>query len=461
MKGPQCRLDLEANLAELKRRRDLEMLRVFLQHEHCFAPSANPDTAQINMDDLKKLARAWKLHERRNFWKLHAEKESMVAVLLQHAHETRKFDKVGGHAHAGAGKDSGGSAAGVAGAGAHQEHPGGDDSHSMTGNYPGGALPVPPRDPKPSATSPHPLGGATVRNFCGLQYFNREVLPDVLALQSRFDAAPEPSNTVDSLIDAWRSQNFSISKADDGAHEGRRSSLHSAKNSAKDKGLADGGGDSDGVGETKGESESQEARRQRDKKRQAERKKADEAEQKKASALAKRAKHRNLAHHLAFFSASDEFLRLRIADGGSRRGGGNDGHDDDDEDEEDDTSAKVRNELFPAPITPHHSPLPLALSLTHVEADEQELRRVVHGLGHENRANVRQRGRHGRPAGDVLLPPGAVQHRVSLRREEPPARDQRAAQAGHYAGARARLHRRLVRLPGLLLLLHRAGGRGG
>ena len=309
-------------MAELKRRRDLETLRVFLKHDHCFAPSANPDTAQINMDDLKKLARAWKLHERRNFWKLHAEKESMVAVLLQHAHETRKFDKMG---HAAAGKDGAG------------EHQGGDDSHSRGHGHGadyavGGALPVPPRDPKPSATSPHPLGATTtVRNFCGLHHFNREVLPNVLALQSRFDAAPEPTNTVDSLIDKWRGQNFSISKGDDNPHGRKKSAQHSSK----DKDPED--GDSDGVGEAKGDTESQDARRQREKKRQEERKKADEAEQKKASAAAKRAKHRNLANHLAFYSSSEEFLRLRIADSGDRAG-----DDDDDEEEEDADGASAQ-----------------------------------------------------------------------------------------------------------------------
>lgn len=36
------------------------------------------------MDELKKLARAWKLHERRNFWKTHTEKGIMVEALQQH-----------------------------------------------------------------------------------------------------------------------------------------------------------------------------------------------------------------------------------------------------------------------------------------------------------------------------------------------------------------------------------------
>lgn len=43
------------------------------------------------MDELKKLARAWKLHERRNFWKTHTEKDVMVDALLQHLIETGRL----------------------------------------------------------------------------------------------------------------------------------------------------------------------------------------------------------------------------------------------------------------------------------------------------------------------------------------------------------------------------------
>ena len=36
------------------------------------------------MEELKRLARAWKLNERRNFWKNHSERNQMVSALLQH-----------------------------------------------------------------------------------------------------------------------------------------------------------------------------------------------------------------------------------------------------------------------------------------------------------------------------------------------------------------------------------------
>ena len=43
------------------------------------------------MEELKKLARSWKLNEQRNFWKTHSDKNTMVSALLQHAEESRKY----------------------------------------------------------------------------------------------------------------------------------------------------------------------------------------------------------------------------------------------------------------------------------------------------------------------------------------------------------------------------------
>jgi len=54
--------NLKDNLNELRRGAELESLRPFVKECCCFLPTANPDTAQITMEELKKLARAWKLH---------------------------------------------------------------------------------------------------------------------------------------------------------------------------------------------------------------------------------------------------------------------------------------------------------------------------------------------------------------------------------------------------------------
>lgn len=43
------------------------------------------------MEELKKLARMWKLNERRNFWKTHAERSEMVVALLEHAEQNLNY----------------------------------------------------------------------------------------------------------------------------------------------------------------------------------------------------------------------------------------------------------------------------------------------------------------------------------------------------------------------------------
>jgi hypothetical protein len=57
-----CAVALEANLEELRRRSNLESLRPFIAAEQCFPPQSDPATNVITMEELKKLARAWKLH---------------------------------------------------------------------------------------------------------------------------------------------------------------------------------------------------------------------------------------------------------------------------------------------------------------------------------------------------------------------------------------------------------------
>lgn len=59
---PHAREQLQGNLEELRRRHELESLRVYVEHECCFQPNHDPKTHPIGMDELKKLARVWKLH---------------------------------------------------------------------------------------------------------------------------------------------------------------------------------------------------------------------------------------------------------------------------------------------------------------------------------------------------------------------------------------------------------------
>jgi len=89
-----CSAALESNIEELNRRNDLESLRPFVAAEQCFPPNKDVTKTPITYEELKKLARAWKLHERRNFWKTHTNVDQMVKALKEVMHqmeESRKF----------------------------------------------------------------------------------------------------------------------------------------------------------------------------------------------------------------------------------------------------------------------------------------------------------------------------------------------------------------------------------
>lgn len=81
-------LKLENNLLDLKRAQDLESIRPFILENKCFPASVNGETANISLDELKKLCRVWKLNERRNFWKTHTTIEDFVSVLRKHIADT-------------------------------------------------------------------------------------------------------------------------------------------------------------------------------------------------------------------------------------------------------------------------------------------------------------------------------------------------------------------------------------
>lgn len=88
-------VNLDNHLDELKRRQKLEGLRETIKAEQCFAVNKNPDTALITIEELKKLVRLWKLHEHRNFWKLHPDVNSIVEAIYSHMADVQK-SKAGG-----------------------------------------------------------------------------------------------------------------------------------------------------------------------------------------------------------------------------------------------------------------------------------------------------------------------------------------------------------------------------
>ena len=88
IKKTHCASKLENNLQDLKRLQDIESIRPFIIENNCFSNLTNGETASITLDELKKLSRAWKLNERRNFWKTHTTIEDFVSVLRKHIADT-------------------------------------------------------------------------------------------------------------------------------------------------------------------------------------------------------------------------------------------------------------------------------------------------------------------------------------------------------------------------------------
>ena len=135
-------------LDELKRRRDLESLRKFLISEQCFPATKDPMTSIITMEELKKLARMWKLNERRNFWKNHSERNEMVAALLEHSEQNKNFISTTSSKHGGLTKVP-----------------------SLENT------PMPPIELKPSvALNRHLNLGKNFRNYCGIKVHCRMLL---------------------------------------------------------------------------------------------------------------------------------------------------------------------------------------------------------------------------------------------------------------------------------------------
>jgi len=183
-KRTTCLLALE----ELQRREELESLRQFLIIEQCFPTLKDPLTAPVTMEELKKLARAWKLNERRNFWKNHSERNEMVAALLQHVNDNPNLST----------KASGKSNLLTPGSPKSDSKPATNHSKKAT----------PPTHIRSSSSrngdSPN------LKNVFGLKYFNREKSSTELLINSRFSKFPNTDSNIDNQIVKWRSEDFNM-----------------------------------------------------------------------------------------------------------------------------------------------------------------------------------------------------------------------------------------------------------
>ena len=71
-------------MLELNEKSQMEDLRQHLKNNRIFPKHVNPDTAPIKMEYLQKLARAWKLHHQRGFWRENPLQADLVRVLYAH-----------------------------------------------------------------------------------------------------------------------------------------------------------------------------------------------------------------------------------------------------------------------------------------------------------------------------------------------------------------------------------------
>ncbi|KAL3670346.1 hypothetical protein V7S43_004656 [Phytophthora oleae] len=71
-------------LEELERDKELDVLREYLTRFELFPRQRDPAAAPIRFEELKELAKHWKLHRQRNFWKTNTTKEDLVRTLYRH-----------------------------------------------------------------------------------------------------------------------------------------------------------------------------------------------------------------------------------------------------------------------------------------------------------------------------------------------------------------------------------------
>lgn len=239
-----CATSLLKNLTDLKKKNDSDSLRVYLIDEGCFPPHKDPETASITIEELKKLARAWKLNDRRNFLKANADSGELVSALLTHLENNKKY------------------------ANTNKNNP----------NIGTSQLPNPPSETKPSF-SPRSMKSSPMKSMMGLSYFNREIDPSELLQRSRLFKYPGKDELVDKMVNKWRLEDFNLKDSE--AASDRRQSMNGRAQSIR---VSSGGGHSNGRVESISVNRGT-----------------------MSGSRGRTVKHRILANHLATFSASQDF----------------------------------------------------------------------------------------------------------------------------------------------------------
>lgn len=71
-------------MLELNEKSQMEDLRVHLKANRIFPRGVNPDSCPIKLEHLQKLARAWKFHHQRGFWRENPTQADLIRVLHRH-----------------------------------------------------------------------------------------------------------------------------------------------------------------------------------------------------------------------------------------------------------------------------------------------------------------------------------------------------------------------------------------
>jgi len=128
------------------------------------------------MEELKKLARIYKLNERRNFWKNHSERSDMVAALLEHVTQNQVYT-----------------------------------TKKVKLNSKEEFKPAPPPlDFKPTVTGRQLFAIMKLQDYCGKTYFNRDENENELVIRSKFFDFPRPDSHIDTIVDTWRDEDFNL-----------------------------------------------------------------------------------------------------------------------------------------------------------------------------------------------------------------------------------------------------------
>lgn len=91
---PRCAMSALERYAEFPRQERLDSLRPHLVKHGLFPAKLDPETAAITMTELKGLARIWKLHNERHFWRKNNTKDAIVLALHQHMQKARQLEKL-------------------------------------------------------------------------------------------------------------------------------------------------------------------------------------------------------------------------------------------------------------------------------------------------------------------------------------------------------------------------------